>query len=189
MRVDVTTGARGVDFSKRIVKVNFAGGQLTALKIINNRNWVAVGTVEGNLIIFDQGKGKMVFMDDNEHFASISSLAVQEQSQLLVSGGTDNLINVWQLNEIDEEIKLVKQDYEPIVFKELQPIQDLHFADNGWFLAVSRGQADESIDRSASGRVSIWSINLNQLNRWLEELKGSWYIPDFKTKYYKYIPD
>ena len=189
LRFDLTTNANKTEFTKHVLDVAAIKSQVTALQIISGKNWIAIGTRDGDISLYDYIKNKIIYGDDNEHFAAVNCLAWDDENQLLVSGGMDNLINVWQLDEIINQLSLANPDYKPIVFKELQPIQDIQFTDLNWFLAVSRGQGDENIDRNASGRVSIWSINIDLLGKRLEELKGSWSIPDFNAKYYKYIPD
>ena len=189
LEFDIKTNDKKIEFSRRILNLGILKSPVTALQVIDSKNWLALGTRDGDIIFYDDINNKMIYEDNNEHFAAVNCLAWDEEKQLLVSGGMDNLINVWQLKEISSQLDLARKDYKPIVFKELQPIQDIHFTNSNWFLTVSRGNGDENIDRNASGRVSIWSIDIGLLGKRLGELKGSWSIPDFDSKYYKYIPD
>jgi len=71
---------------------------------------------------------------------------------------------------------------EPITFKELQPVMDLQLSSTGWLFAITRGQADEKINRFAAGRLSIWSTDLKLLKRRHAELRKNWLIPNFNLE-------
>ncbi|MFZ9981234.1 MAG: hypothetical protein ACO3FI_04285 [Cyclobacteriaceae bacterium] len=151
--------------------------QITCLKIINSKGWLALGIKGGELLIIDLKTNRIVYRDVNRHFDSINAMELDEKNQLLITGGQDKIINVWNLDEfvISEANILV----EPITFKELQPIMDLQLTSGGWFFALSRGQADEKINRSAAGRLSIWSTDPQKLRKRQNELRNYWVIPNF----------
>lgn len=158
------------------------GSRVWSMKILPQRNWLALGMQSGELLLLDLATNKVIFRDVSRHLSTITCMELDERNQVLITGGLDKAINVWDLQDFVLPGGRIAASVEPITFRELQPIMDIQVSPGGWFFALSRGQADEKINRTAAGRLSIWSTDLGQLKKRLNDLRKQWVIPNFSLE-------
>lgn len=138
-----------------------------------------IGTSEGEMILYScEGEGEMVFHDDNEHASRINCIHFDSLNNVIITGGNDEVINVWDYLKIRSLSE--KEHYDPVKFIEKLPVQDVHFVNKDWFMTVTRGTAINE----GEGRVSMWSISLDELTEELKTLIGKNEIKadDFEVK-------
>ena len=182
VRIDLQPTESKRRFSLQEISGALPSEALASLKIIPSRSWVALGLLGGAFLIYDLNENKVIYRDDNRHFSSINCMELDDKRNLLITGGQDKIINVWNLAEFQEPNGRMATTVEPITFKELQPVMDLQLSSTGWLFAITRGQADEKINRFAAGRLSIWSTDLKLLKRRHAELRKNWLIPNFNLE-------
>ncbi len=182
VRIDLQPAESKKRFSINQQSVALPAGRVVCIRIIPSLKWVALGIQGGSLLLYDMKESKVIFQDDSRHFSSINCMELDEKRNLLITGGQDKIINVWNLTEFRASSGRMETTVEPITFKENQPIMDLQMSSSGWFFALSRGQADEKINRFAAGRLSIWTTDLQLLKKRHMELRKNWLIPNFNLE-------
>ena len=73
-------------------------GELTSITINEQRHEVAVGDEAGELKIFNNLDGKIVFLDQTSHGSAITSLAYSPDGTRLVSGDSYGKLLLWNVN-------------------------------------------------------------------------------------------
>ena len=138
----------------------------SSIEYIYTENTVVIGTSQGEVIIYSmQNGGKVLFHDDNEHASRVNCIHYDKKNQVIITGGNDQVINIWEYNAIFKAID-DKFQYSPIKFLEQLPVQDILFVNDSWFMTITRGTSVSE----GEGRVSMWSINVDQLSEQLKVL-------------------
>jgi WD40 repeat protein len=139
---------------------------VSKLKFLSDKNIVVIGTREGEVIFYSlYGEGEVLFVDENEHSGRVNCIHYNFENNLIITGGNDKVINVWELAVLADRV-LKERQYSPIKFLEKLPVQDIQFVNSSWFMTVTRGT---SIGEG-EGRVSMWSIKVDELERELNDL-------------------
>jgi WD40 repeat protein len=139
--------------------------EITALKFIPNRNWLAVGNRNGEFYLYDVISGNLLYRALNEHAGNINCLELSNDQKTLVSGGRDKIVNIWDLHALEVQIKS-GDSYQPIEFDEAESIRDISFVDDDWILIVSstEGLSD------GKGGVSLLTLDFDVTGRELRKL-------------------
>ena len=154
--------------------LDYLNGNVTALKYLESKNWIVVGSDAGNLVVYSLDDENVIFSNNNQHSARITSIAIDPSEKLIVTGGRDSKINVWKIEDL-------KQDYKPIQFKERFIVEDVEFISDNLFVSVTRGQDNDAMGRFNLGRLSLWSVNLDLLIGSLKGISDQWQIADFAS--------
>ena len=127
---------------------------------------------------------KVIFQNKSAHLSALTVLTLDPLMRFIVSGGRDDKINVWEIDDLSD-------DYVPVVYQMNQAIQDIEFIGNDWFISLSRGQSKLGTDRYSVGRMSLWSVDLDLFAKKLAHSEDLWLIEDFEDndEYHKYIPN
>ena len=172
-----------IDFKEKI-RIEGLTSKITSLKFLDANNWIVIGTQEGTLLIYSFGEDKVIFQNKSAHLSALTVLTLDPLMRFIVSGGRDDKINVWEIDDLSD-------DYVPVVYKMNQAIQDIEFIGNDWFISLSRGQSKLGTDRYSVGRMSLWSVDLDLFAKKLAHSEDLWLIEDFEDndEYHKYIPN
>lgn len=82
--------------SKRLV----VGAKFNAIAVSPNNQWLAGGSKDGTLYIWNLESGALRALNSEAHFQEITSLSWSADSTVLVSGGADARILVWRLVDL-----------------------------------------------------------------------------------------
>jgi uncharacterized membrane protein len=172
-----------IDFKEKI-RIEGLTSKITSLKFLDANNWIVIGTQEGTLLIYSFGEDKVIFQNKSAHLSALTVLTLDPLMRFIVSGGRDDKINVWEIDDLSD-------DYVPVVYQMNQAIQDIEFIGNDWFISLSRGQSKLGTDRYSVGRMSLWSVDLDLFAKKLAHSEDLWLIEDFEDndEYHKYIPN
>ena len=125
----------------------------------------------GNFKLFaiDANQCETIYSSVNEHSSRINCIYYNEQKELILTGGNDEIINIWDYNAISRGTTSSEKKYSPIQFIEKLPVQDIQFVSDDWFMTITRG----TTDKDGKGTVSLWSVNLKDMKSKLETLIDS----------------
>ena len=88
---------------------NGHSGAITKLVFIPNSNtYIASGSYDKTIRIFDVIKNKQIGKTLKQHSKEITAIAFSEDSSIMISGGRDKRINIWDCSKI-EDIELINQ--------------------------------------------------------------------------------
>ena len=99
-----------IDLDKKVTYVNLEtnkiekqlqaayDGQLTAICLNELNHEIAVGDEAGEVKVFNNLDGKLLFLDQNAHGSAITSLSYSPDGKKLVSGDTYGKILIWNVN-------------------------------------------------------------------------------------------
>jgi hypothetical protein len=143
-------------------------GEVTALKYIPKHDLLAVGTIKGGLYLYNLKSQELFFSATDEHANRINCLELSGDESLLVSGGRDKKMNVWNLEEL---IKITTEgkSFKPIRFEETESIRDIAFVGNKWILSVS---SNEGFGSSRGGKVSLFTLDFDLTGKELGKLSN-----------------
>ena len=143
--------------------------EISAIKYIDSKKWLMVGTINGELYLYDVNSKKCIYRSLREHAGYINCLVVNEDEKLMVSGGRDKIFNVWNLNNLlAHTVGNAKsdEDYETIEFKEIESIRDVSFLDENWILVVF---SNEGLS-TGKGGVFLLPLNFDITGRELKRI-------------------
>jgi len=143
--------------------------EISAIKYLETRNWLIVGTRLGELYFYDATSKKCIYKALNEHGGYINSLVSDNEEKNLVSGGRDKILNIWNLEELATLIAVnyTDIDYQPIEFKEVEAIRDIAFVGRNWILVVS---STEGLSTTGKGGASLLPLDFDVTGRELKKL-------------------
>ena len=137
--VVVLSIADGKATEKSKFNFNEFESEISAVKFLKRKNWLLVGTRNGEFYIYDVNSKKCIYRSLHEHAANINCLVVNDDESILISGGRDKIINVWNLNDLANHTTGkadADREYQPIEFDQGESIRDVAFLDDNWILVV-----------------------------------------------------
>ena len=150
-------------------KLTDFNSEITRIKYIPKFSWLVVGNRKGELYFYDSNSGALVYSALNEHENNINVLELSPEGDMLVSGGRDRNVNVWDLNELNQRINQGGSisKYQPIQFTENESVRDVVFLNEDWIMVVS---SSEGISSAQTGGVSLLPLNFDITGKELEKL-------------------
>lgn len=150
-------------------KLTDFNSEITRIKYIPKFSWLVVGNRKGELYFYDSNSGALVYSALNEHENNINVLELSPEGDMLVSGGRDRNVNVWDLNELNQRINQGGSisKYQPIQFAENESVRDVVFLNEDWIMVVS---SSEGISSAQTGGVSLLPLNFDITGKELEKL-------------------
>lgn len=143
--------------------------EISAIKYLGKRGWLLIGTRNGEFYIYDFNSKKCIYKSLHEHAANINCLVVSDNENMLVSGGRDKIINIWDLEQL-AAYTLGKsnedREYQPIEFDEGESIRDVTFLDENWILVV---YSTEGLS-SGRGGASLLPLDFDITGRELQKI-------------------
>jgi WD40 repeat protein len=139
--------------------------EITALKYIPYKDWLVVGNRNGEVYLYDAVSGSLLYKALNEHAGNINCFELSNDQKTLVSGGRDKIVNIWDLDALEVQIKN-GDSYQPIEFDEVESIRDISFVNDDWIIIVSstEGLSD------GKGGVSLLTLDFDVTGRELRKL-------------------
>ena len=151
----ITTEKNGLLFinmeGERLKKIDPLDKQFYSIDFSDNGRWMAVGTMDGNILLWDREKDDGNYRELNAHDSGISAFAFKPDNKILASSGRDGEIKLWVLDELDNQPRTL------IGHKKW--IWDIDYSPDGNTL-ISGGSDND---------VKTWLVNSEQLAEKLEE--------------------
>jgi WD40 repeat protein len=141
-----------IDMKGNTTREIYANGkQFYSLGFSNNGKWLAVGTIGGNILLWDYENDLSAFKELNAHNSGISAFAFKPDSKVLASSGRDQSIKLWDLDHLDNQPRTL-MGHEKWIW-------DIDFSPDG--NTVISGGSDNDIRK--------WLVNIELLSEKLEE--------------------
>ncbi len=143
------------------------GGPIKGLAVSTNNQLMASASFDYSVVVWDLNpiKEKITLIG---HDAAVNAVEFSPRNDFLVSGGDDNNILLWMLNDI----YTINEEIEPIrLGNHRGKIADLEFSSDGKFL----------LSASWDGTVGVWNLKKRQKTHSLVGHKG----PVYSVKYSK----
>ncbi len=150
-------------------ELNDFDSEISALKYINSKKWLLIGTRTGELYLYDMTTKKRIYQSLNEHTGYINCLVVSDKEKVLITGGRDKIINIWYLDQLVNYIdggSNERDQYQPIEFDEGESIRDVAFLDENWILVV---YSTEGLT-SGKGGASLLPLDFDITGKELQKL-------------------
>jgi hypothetical protein len=143
--------------------------EISAIKYIDSKKWLMVGTRTGELYLYDVISKKCIYSSLRKHAGFINCLVVNDDEKLLVSAGRDKILNVWNLDDLLPHTlgnEKADKEYETIEFAENESIRDVSFLDENWVLVIF---SNEGLS-SGKGGAFLLPLNFDITGRELKRL-------------------
>ncbi len=143
--------------------------EISAIKYIDSKKWLVVGTRDGELLIYTLDTKELVYRS-RRHGGNINCLVADNDERVLITGGRDRVLNIWSLEELttytSEEINR-GLDYLPIKFELDESIRDVSFLGENWILVI---YSTEILSPGGEGGVSLLPLDFDIAGDKLREL-------------------
>jgi WD40 repeat protein len=98
------SGLTFIDMKGNTVRQIAAKGKsFHSIGFSNDGKWLAVGTVNGNILLWRQDDLENVFKELNAHDSGISAFAFKPDNKILASSSRDGEIKLWVLDKLDNQ--------------------------------------------------------------------------------------
>ena len=141
---------------------DIAPAQITALKYLESRNLLTIGNREGQLYLCELTDAglKVRYAFRQAHAININVLETNDSGSILVSGGRDKVVKVWDLQQMANSLRPVKLELGDAV-------RDVVFLDNETLLAAS---STEGLKGSSQGEVTLIILDFNLMGDELDKI-------------------